>query len=53
MNLNGLNMNKTQSQTQNATITNGCGGNKGTKCGVELYIMPHDGKINVAKAIKK
>jgi hypothetical protein len=23
------------------TITNGCGGKKGTKCGVELYIMPY------------
>lgn len=23
------------------TITNGCGGNKGTKCGVEVYIMPY------------
>jgi hypothetical protein len=23
-----------------APITNGCGGNKGTKCYVELYIMP-------------
>jgi hypothetical protein len=44
--------NKTQTQTQ-PTITNGCGGKKGTKCGVELYIMPHDREINVAKAIKK
>jgi len=43
---------KTQGQ-QKPTITNGCGGKQGTKCGVELYIMPHDGKINVAKAIKK
>jgi|DEB19_MinimDraft_3_1074340.scaffolds.fasta_scaffold00957_15 hypothetical protein len=23
------------------TITNGCGGKKGTKCGVEVYIMPY------------
>lgn len=23
------------------TIKNGCGGNKGTKCGVEVYIMPY------------
>lgn len=23
-----------------APITNGCGGNKGTKCYVELYVMP-------------
>ena len=26
---------------QTSTITNGCGGNKGTKCGVEVYIMPY------------
>lgn len=46
--------NKTQTQTQTqTTITNGCGGNKGTKCGVELYIMPHDTKISVTKAVKK
>lgn len=44
-------MNSTKTKKQ--TITNGCGGNKGTKCGVELYIMPHDGKINVAKATAK
>jgi len=41
---------KTQTQP---TITNGCGGKAGTKCAVEIYVMPHDGKINVAKAIKK
>ena len=35
------------------TITNGCGGNKGTKCGVELYIMPHDGNINAVQSKKK
>jgi hypothetical protein len=23
------------------TIQNGCGGKKGTKCGVEVYIMPY------------
>ncbi len=23
------------------TITNGCGGKKSTKCGVEVYIMPY------------
>lgn len=45
--------NNTKTQTQTQTITNGCGGNKGTKCGVELYIMPHDGNINVAQAKKK
>jgi len=22
-------------------VTNGCGGKKGTKCGVEVYIMPY------------
>jgi len=26
-------------------ITNGCGGNKGTKCGVEVYYMPSDSKV--------
>lgn len=31
------------------TITNGCGGKKGTKCGVEVYIMPHDSKIETVK----
>lgn len=25
-------------------ITNGCGGNKGTKCGVEVYYLPEDSK---------
>lgn len=25
-------------------ILNGCGGNKGTKCGVEVYYMPADSK---------
>lgn len=43
----------TATQTKKKTITNQCGGNKGTKCAVELYIMPNDGVINVAKAIKK
>jgi hypothetical protein len=46
-------MKNTTQTKQVKTITNGCGGNKGTKCGVELYIMPNDGVINVAKAIKK
>jgi hypothetical protein len=23
------------------TVTNGCGGKKGTKCGVEVYVMPY------------
>ena len=45
--------NKQQTQTQTQPITNQCGGNKGTKCGVELYIMPHDGIINVAQSKKK
>jgi hypothetical protein len=31
------------------TVTNGCGGKKGTKCGVELYIMPHDSKVQSVK----
>jgi hypothetical protein len=44
---------KTQAQPKPKTIINQCGGNKGTKCAVELYIMPNDGNINVAKAIKK
>ena len=26
-------------------ILNGCGGNKGTKCGVEVYYMPADSKL--------
>lgn len=25
-------------------VLNGCGGNKGTKCGVEVYYMPEDSK---------
>jgi len=25
-------------------ITNGCGGKKGTKCGVEVYHLPEDSK---------
>lgn len=29
-----------KSNVKVAPITNGCGGNKGTKCYVELYIMP-------------
>lgn len=44
----------TKAQTKQVkTITNGCGGNKGTKCGVELYIMPHDGVINTVQSKKK
>lgn len=31
------------------TITNGCGGKKGTKCGVEVYIMPHDSVVQTIK----
>jgi hypothetical protein len=26
-------------------IKNGCGGKKGTKCGVEVYIMPYMEKV--------
>lgn len=29
------------SKAKSTPITNGCGGNKGTKCYVELYIMPN------------
>lgn len=28
-------------------VLNGCGGNKGTKCGVEVYYMPEDSKPNL------
>lgn len=31
-------------------ILNGCGGNKGTKCGVEVYYMPADSKLQEVKA---
>lgn len=31
------------------TIKNGCGGNKGTKCGVEVYYMPSDSKPHKVK----
>jgi hypothetical protein len=31
-------------------ILNGCGGNKGTKCGVEVYYMPADSKLQEIKA---
>ena len=31
-------------------ILNGCGGNKGTKCGVEVYYMPSDSKVNEVNA---
>ena len=30
-------------------IENGCGGKKGTKCGVEVYIMPHDSVVQTIK----
>ena len=30
-------------------VENGCGGKKGTKCGVEVYIMPHDSSIQEVK----
>jgi len=42
-----MNKNKFQAQTKKCerkrlpSITNGCGGKKGTKCGVEVYIMPY------------
>jgi hypothetical protein len=31
-------------------ILNGCGGNKGTKCGVEVYYLPADTKLTEIKA---
>jgi hypothetical protein len=31
-------------------ILNGCGGNKGTKCGVEVYYLPADTKLAEVKA---
>lgn len=31
-------------------ILNGCGGNKGTKCGVEVYYLPADTKLEEVKA---
>jgi hypothetical protein len=31
-------------------ILNGCGGNKGTKCGVEVYYLPADSKLNEIQA---
>jgi hypothetical protein len=31
-------------------ILNGCGGNKGTKCGVEVYYLPADNKLEDIKA---
>jgi len=34
-------MKYTSSHKTNYTITNGCGGKKGTKCGVEVYTMPY------------
>jgi len=42
LNLNKLNnMKYVSSHKTKYTITNGCGGKKGTKCGVEVYIMPY------------
>jgi len=35
------NMKYVSSHKAKYTITNGCGGKKGTKCGVEVYIMPY------------
>lgn len=32
---------KKKHKLKRTTITNGCGGKKGTKCGVEVYIMPY------------
>jgi hypothetical protein len=35
------NMKYVSSHKAKYTITNGCGGKKGTKCGVEVYVMPY------------
>lgn len=34
-------MKYTSSYPAKYTITNGCGGKKGTKCAVEVYVMPY------------
>lgn len=39
--LNMKNVNTTRPAKVTYTITNGCGGKKGTKCGVEVYVMPY------------
>jgi len=31
-------------------IFNGCGGKQGTKCGVEVYYLPADSKLNAVEA---
>ena len=42
--------NKVESLKKAFRILNGCGGNKGTKCGVEVYYMPADSKLQEIKA---
>jgi len=42
--------NKAASLKKAFRILNGCGGNKGTKCGVEVYYMPADSKLQEIKA---
>lgn len=36
--------NKVQAISKALKVLNGCGGNKGTKCGVEVYYLPEDSK---------
>jgi hypothetical protein len=36
---------KTQAISKALKVLNGCGGNKGTKCGVEVYYLPEDSKL--------
>ena len=42
--------NKVENLKKAFRILNGCGGNKGTKCGVEVYYMPADSKLQEIKA---
>jgi hypothetical protein len=57
-NLTPINMRKPFNKTKRGItnlkkslrILNGCGGNKGTKCGVEVYYLPADNKLEDIKA---
>ena len=42
--------NKVENLKKAFRILNGCGGNKGTKCGVEVYYMPADSKLQEINA---
>lgn len=35
---------------KSVTVTNGCGGKKGLKCGVEVYILPSDTPLKKVNA---